>query len=52
MIGYRIDANLQIEADDFGWASLDRCGTVGRVNQLFGAELTKVIEASNRQLAA
>lgn len=36
MTGNRIDANLEIESDDFGCSSLDRCGGLGRVNQLFG----------------
>ena len=52
MIGDRIDANLEIEADDFGYAPLDRRGGLGRVYQLFGAELPKVIEALNKELAA
>jgi hypothetical protein len=48
MIGDRIDANLEIEAEDSGCAPFDRCGTLGRMNQLFGAELTKV----DRELVA
>ena len=52
MIGNRIDANVEIEADDFGGSSLDRCGGLGRVQQLFGAERPNLIEALNRELAA
>ena len=48
MIGDRIDANLEIEAGDFGYAPLDRRGGLGRGA---GAELTKVIEALNKELA-
>ena len=47
-----IASNLGIEADDFGYAPFDQRGGVGRVHQLFGAELPKVIEALNKELAA
>ena len=47
-----IASNLGIEADDFGYAPFDQRGGLGRVHQLFGAELPKVIEALNKELAA
>jgi hypothetical protein len=52
MIGDRIDAYLEIEADDFGCSSLDRCGGLRKVYQLFGEERPKMIEVLNRELAA
>jgi type I restriction enzyme, R subunit len=50
MIGDRIDANLEIEAAAFGYAPLDRRSELGKVYQLFGAELPKVIEELNKEL--
>jgi type I restriction enzyme R subunit len=47
-----IAANLGLEAEDFGYAPFDQRGGLGRVHQLFGAELPKVIEDLNRELAA
>ena len=47
-----IASNLGIEADDFGYAPFDQRGGLGRVHQLFGAELPKVIDELNRELAA
>jgi len=47
-----IASNLGIEVDDFGYAPFDQRGGLGKVHQLFGAELPKVIEALNRALAA
>lgn len=41
----------RIEAEDMVCASLDRRGGLGKVHQLFGAELTKVIDALNKELA-
>jgi type I restriction enzyme R subunit len=52
MIRDRVDANLKSEADDFGYAPFDQRGGLGKVHQLFGAELPKVTEAMNRELAA
>ena len=47
-----IASNLGIEAEDFGYAPFDQRGGLGKVHQLFGAELPKVIEALNTELAA
>lgn len=47
-----IASNLGIEAEDFGYAPFDQRGGLGRVHQLFGAELPKVVEELNRELVA
>ncbi len=47
-----IASNLGIEAEDFGYAPFDQRGGLGRVHQLFGAELPKVIHELNRELVA
>jgi len=47
-----IASNLGIEAEDFGYAPFDQHGGLGKVHQLFGAELPKVIEELNKELAA
>jgi type I restriction enzyme R subunit len=47
-----IAANLGIEIDDFEYAPFNTEGGLGKVHQLFGAELPKVIEELNRELAA
>ena len=47
-----IASNLGIEAEDFGYAPFDQRGGLGRVHQLFGAELPKVIGELNRELVA
>ncbi|TXI75111.1 MAG: DEAD/DEAH box helicase [Dokdonella sp.] len=47
-----IASNLGIEAEDFGYAPFDQRGGLGRVHQLFGAELPKVIDGLNRELVA
>jgi type I restriction enzyme R subunit len=47
-----IASNLGIEADDFDLSPFDQRGGLGRVHQLFGAELPKVIDALNRELVA
>ncbi len=52
MIGDRIDVNLEIKAGDIACGSLDQRGWLAKVHQLFGAALTKVIDALNRDLAA
>nr|WP_315489351.1 type I restriction-modification enzyme R subunit C-terminal domain-containing protein [uncultured Rhodoferax sp.] len=52
MIRDHIAANLGIEIDDFEYAPFNAQGGLGKVHQLFGAELTKVIEELNRELAA
>ncbi len=52
MIRDHIAANLGIEMDDFELAPFDTQGGLGKVHQLFGAELPQVIEELNRELAA
>jgi type I restriction enzyme R subunit len=52
MIRDHIAANLGIEIDDFEYAPFNIEGGLGKVHQLFGAELPKVIEELNRELAA
>jgi type I restriction enzyme R subunit len=47
-----IASNLGIEAEDFGYAPFDQRGGLGRVHQIFGAELPKVIDELNRELVA
>jgi type I restriction enzyme R subunit len=52
MIRDHIAANLGIEIDDFEYAPFNTEGGLGKVHQLFGADLPKVIEELNRELAA
>ena len=52
MIRDHIAANLGIEADYFEYALFGQRGGLGKVHQLFGVELPKVIEALNTELAA
>jgi len=52
MIRDHIAANLGINIDDFELAPFSQQGGLGRVHQLFGAELPAVIEALNRELVA
>jgi type I restriction enzyme R subunit len=52
MIRDHIAANLGIEPDDFETAPFLGKGVLGKVHQLFGAELTQVIEDMNRELVA
>lgn len=52
MIRDRIAANLSIESDDFELAPFNREGGLGKVHQLFGSGLPKVLEALNKVLAA
>ena len=52
MIRDHIAANLGIEADDFELSPFAREGGIGKVYQLFGAELPRVLEAMNKELAA
>ena len=47
-----IASNLGIEAEDFGYAPFDQRGGLGRVHQLFGPELPRVIDELNRELVA
>ncbi|WP_341685453.1 type I restriction-modification enzyme R subunit C-terminal domain-containing protein [Limnohabitans sp.] len=52
MIRDHIAANLGIEPDDFEYAPFNSEGGLGKVHQLFGVELSQVIEAMNRELVA
>jgi type I restriction enzyme, R subunit len=52
MIRDHIAANLGIEIDDFEYAPFNTEGGLGRVHQLFGAGLPKVIDELNRELVA
>ena len=52
MIRDHIAANLSVEPDDFEYAPFNSEGGLGKVHQLFGAELTQVIDAMNRELVA
>jgi type I restriction enzyme R subunit len=52
MIRDHIAANLGIHIDDFSYAPFEQEGGLGKVHQLFGAELPVVIETLNRELAA
>ena len=52
MIRDHIAANLGIEPDDFELAPFAKEGGLGKVHQLFGAELPKMLEAMNKELAA
>ncbi|MFZ5555282.1 MAG: type I restriction-modification enzyme R subunit C-terminal domain-containing protein [Pseudomonadota bacterium] len=47
-----IASNFGIEADDFELPPFDQLGGLGRVHQLFGAELPRVIDELNRECAA
>lgn len=47
-----IASNLGMEAEDFGYAPFDQRGGLGRVHQLFGAELQRVVDELNRALVA
>ncbi|MBU7574871.1 MAG: DEAD/DEAH box helicase family protein [Hydrogenophaga sp.] len=52
MIRDHIAANLGIDIEDFSYAPFEQDGGLGKVHQLFGAELPHVIETLNRELAA
>ncbi|MGQ0656801.1 MAG: type I restriction endonuclease subunit R [Chromatiales bacterium] len=47
-----IASNLGLEAEDFELPPFTQRGGLGKVHQLFGAELPRVIEAMNKELAA
>ncbi len=47
-----VASNLGLEAEDFEMAPFNQRGGLGKVYQLFGTELTGVIEAMNRELVA
>ena len=52
MIREHIAGNLTIVPNDFEYSPFAQEGGMGRVYQLFGAELPKVLEAMNLELAA
>ena len=52
MIRDHIAANLGLDMEDFDYAPFNAQGGLGKVHQLFGAELPKVIEELNRELVA
>jgi type I restriction enzyme R subunit len=52
MIRDHVAANLVVESDDFELAPFNREGGLGKVHQIFGAELNKIIEELNGALAA
>jgi type I restriction enzyme, R subunit len=52
MIRDHIAANLGMETDDFELSPFAQEGGIGKVYQLFGAELPKVLETMNKELAA
>lgn len=47
-----VAANLTVESDDFEYAPFAQEGGLGKVHQLFGTELNKIIEELNGALAA
>jgi type I restriction enzyme R subunit len=52
MIRDHVAANLGVAMEDFEYAPFNQQGGLGRVHQLFGAGLVKVIEELNRELVA
>ena len=52
MIRDHIAANLGIELDDFEYAPFAQEGGLGRVHQLFGPDLTPIMENLNTALVA
>ena len=52
MIRDHVAANLGVEPDDFEYAPFAQEGGLGKVHQLFGNELNKIIEDLNGTLAA
>jgi type I restriction enzyme R subunit len=52
MIRDHVAASLSIEPDDFELAPFNREGGLGKVHQLFGRELTSLLEELNGTLAA
>ena len=47
-----VATSLGVTVEDFEYAPFSQQGGRGRVRQLFGAELPKVIEELNRELVA
>ena len=52
MIRDHIAANLSVETDDFDLAPFAQQGGLGRVHQVFGKEINKILEELNGILAA
>ncbi|MDP1900177.1 MAG: type I restriction-modification enzyme R subunit C-terminal domain-containing protein [Rubrivivax sp.] len=52
MIRDHVAANLGVTLDDFEYAPFSQQGGLGRVHQLFGAELRPLLDQLNRHLAA
>jgi type I restriction enzyme R subunit len=52
MIRDHIAANLGIDPSDFDLAPFAQEGGLGKVHQLFGEDLTKIVESLNTELAA
>ena len=52
MIRDHIAANLLIETDDFDYAPFAQAGGIGKVWQLFGDDLSKILDELNEALAA
>ena len=52
MIRDHVAANLSIEKDDFELAPFNREVGLGKVHQVFGNELNKLIEELNEVIAA
>jgi type I restriction enzyme R subunit len=52
MIRDHIAANLQIETEDFDYAPFAQEGGIGKVWQLFGGDLQRIIDELNETLAA
>jgi type I restriction enzyme R subunit len=52
MIRDHVAANLGVAMEDFEYAPFSQQGGLGKVHQLFGAELVKVMEELNRELVA
>lgn len=52
MIRDHVPANLVVEPDDFEFAPFAQEGGLGKVHQLFGADLNQIIEELNGALVA
>ena len=47
-----IAANLAVDRDDFEYALFAQEGGLGKAHQIFGSELSRIIEELNEALAA
>jgi type I restriction enzyme R subunit len=52
MIRDHVAANLAVEPDDFEYAPFAQEGGLGKVHQVFGNELNRIIQEFNGTLAA